>query len=170
MIFGELPGQPPGMVFYGGVILADMHRVIVRVTGSQRGLDGEDDTINMLAEGRHYSRNGIHYVLYDDRSLTKGQKTATVLKIGADTLTLVRQGAVTHRMEFDMARESRSHYRTPFGSLELGCQTRRLDIDYGTVSGTVDVDYALAVNGRPQSENTLHIEIATAPEDRHRLN
>lgn len=152
--------------------MADMHRVVVRVTGSQRGLDGENDTINMLAEGRHYSRNGMHYVLYDDQALGngKGEKTSTVLKIGADSLTLVRQGAVTHRQEFQTDKESRSNYRTPFGTLELACRTHRLAIDYGTVSGTVDVDYDLAVNGRPQSVNTLHIEIATATEDRHRLN
>ena len=152
------------------LILADMHRVIVKVTGSQQGPDGIRDTIDMQAEGRHYYKNGLHYVLYDDDSVDEKQTAATVLKIGPDQLTLLRHGVVNQRQEFTLDHESHSQYQTPFGALELACYTHKLKIDYGTVSGTVDVGYDLSVQGAHQSENTLHIEIASAPEDIHRLN
>ncbi len=152
------------------LILADMHRVIVKVTGSQQGPDGKRDTIDMKARGRHYYRNGLHYVLYDDDSVDEERMASTVLKIGADHLTLLRHGVVNQKQEFALDHECRSQYQTPFGSLELACYTHKLKIDYGTVSGTVDVGYDLSVEGRHQSENTLHIEIASAPEDIHRLN
>ena len=149
-----------------------MHRVIVRVTGSQRDESGEQDTIRMMAEGRHYFRNGKHYVLYDEKDLTgeKGDKTSTVLKIGPESVTLLRQGAVVQRQHFAEGEESKGDYQTPYGTLQLSFHTDKLDIDYGTVAGTVDVGFALAVNGQHRSDNTLHIEVTSAPEDKHKLN
>jgi len=150
--------------------LAEMHRVIVHVRGAQRDLTGEENVTEMVAEGRHYYRNGKHYVLYEDHLTDEEDKTSTVLKIGPSSLTLLRHGAVVQEQHFEPRSETCSRYETPYGAMDLAFETRHIDITYGTVSGTVDLDYALKVNGSYQSDNSLHIEITSAPGESHKLN
>ena len=141
----------------------DLVRVTVR--GTQVDETGEENVIETTAAGRHYLRGGKHYVLYEDGEGTQA-RVSTVLKFDEDSLTLLRHGAIEHRQEFMPRADSRSFYRTPMGDLELEVHTRRLKLDFGKAAGTVDVLYDLAVNGRLQSRNSLHIEVAGSLEER----
>jgi uncharacterized beta-barrel protein YwiB (DUF1934 family) len=147
-----------------------MDRVIVKVKGQQTDAAGETSRIEMVAEGRHYYRNGWHYVLYDDQLAEDKAAAATILKIAPDTMVLLRNGSVNQEQRFAAAQESRSVYRTPYGNLDLSVTTNTIDIIYGTVSGNIDINYAMAINGKWQSQNELHIEICAAAGENSRLN
>ena len=147
-----------------------MERVIVRVRGEQKDLMGEKSSIEMVTEGRHYYKGGKQYVLYDDTSVEEAGKTATVLKISPDSLTLLRHGGVEMEQHFALQEKSVSQYRTPFGELEMVIRTDELAIEYGTATGCVDVGYDVSINGRPQSRNLLHIEVSMAAGEAERLN
>ena len=110
-----------------------MDRVIVKVRGEQTGADGETNAVEVVAEGRHYFKNGMHYVLYDDHMAD--ESISTMLKIEPDRLHLTRSGAVTQEQHFANGMESTSEYVTPLGSLTLSVRTRNMEISYGTVSG-----------------------------------
>ena len=86
-----------------------MDKVIVKIIGSQTDGTGEVNRIELVAEGRHYYRNGKHYVLYDDTMTNTEEKTATVLKIAADSLTLLRQGGHDGQGDQDRDEEEASH-------------------------------------------------------------
>ena len=45
-----------------------------------------------------------------------------------------------------------------------------VNVVYGTVSGEVDVSYAMSINGEVQTLNELHIEISAAEGEIGRLN
>ena len=147
-----------------------MDKVIVKIIGSQTDGTGEVNRIELVAECRHYYRNGKHYVLYDDTMTNTEEKTATVLKIAADSLTLLRQGGVVQEQHFQPRQEHTSVYRTPYGNLDLSVKTEKIAIVFGTISGNIDVAYAMSVNGQWQSSNELHIEISAADTDSRRLN
>jgi uncharacterized beta-barrel protein YwiB (DUF1934 family) len=145
-----------------------MEKVIVKVHGEQTGADGETNAIEVVAEGRHYYKNGMHYVLYDDHMADEA--ISTILKIEPDRVRLTRSGAVTQEQDFMNGMESTSEYRTPLGSLKLSVRTKNMEIAYGTVSGEIHVDYAMAINGMWQSDNTLSIEISPDVSEIGRLN
>jgi len=142
--------------------VAEMERVLVTVRGTQTDETGEESVIETTAAGRYYLRGGKHYVLYEDGAEAR---TSTVLKFNEHKLTLLRHGAIEHRQEFLPQGKSRSFYRTPVGELELEVHTHKLAVDFGAVAGKVDVLYDLAVNGRLQSRNSLHIEVAACSEN-----
>ena len=73
------------------------------------------------------------------------EKTATVLKIAADSLTLLRQGGVVQEQHFQPRQEHTSVYRTPYGNLDLSVKTEKIAIVFGTISGNIDVAYAMNV-------------------------
>ena len=147
-----------------------MEKVIVKVRGEQTDMEGEKSRIEMVAEGRHYYRDGKHYVLYEDNVMDSTGRISTVLKIAPDSVVLLRSGAVHQEQRFETRTHSVSQYQTPYGSLELAVQTDEVHIVYGTVSGQVDVRYALSVNGQVETKNELHIEIRAAEGEISRLN
>ena len=53
---------------------------------------------------------------------------------------------------------------------DLSVKTEKIDIVYGTVSGNIDVVYAMAINGEWQSNNELHIEVCADQEESQKLN
>ena len=145
-----------------------MEKVIVKVHGEQTGADGETNAIEVVTEGRHYYKNGMHYVLYDDHM--EEETISTILRIEPDRLHLTRNGAIAQDQYFMNGLESTSEYQTPFGSMKLSVLTRNMEIAYGTVSGEIHVDYAMAINGMWQSDNTLSISVCPEASEVGRLN
>ncbi len=145
-----------------------MDNVIVRVRGEQTCADGETNQIEVVAEGRHFYKNGLHYVLYDDHMAD--EPISTTLKIAPDSVLLLRRGAISQEQRFVEGVESTGEYRTPFGSLSLSVATSHMEVACGDVSGEIHVDYAMFVNGAWQSDNALHIEICPVPDEVGRLN
>ena len=148
-----------------------MDKVIVKVKGRQTDAVGGVSTIEMVAEGRHYFRNGKHYVLYnDDMMCADSPPTETVLKIAPDSLQLLRKGSVSHEQYFAANALSQSEYKTPYGKMQLEVKTDKINIVYGNVSGSIEVDYVLSVNGQLQGRNELNIEVNVADDAVNRLN
>ena len=147
-----------------------LERVIVKVRGEQKDLMGEQSSIEMVAEGRHYYKGGRHYVLYDENLTEEGEKTSTILKIEPNSVVRLGHGSVEQEQRFALREKSVSQYRTPFGSLEMAIKTHELAIEYGTATGQVDVNYDVSINGQKQSRNTLHIEVSMAAGEAGRLN
>ena len=145
-----------------------MDKVIVKVRGEQTGADGETNAVEVVAEGRHYYKNGMHYVIYDDHM--DNEAISTMLKIEPDCLHLTRHGAIAQDQYFMNGVESTSEYRTPFGSMKLSVRTQNMEIAYGTVSGEIRVDYAMAINGMWQSNNSLSISVSPEASEVGRLN
>jgi len=52
----------------------------------------------------------------------------------------------------------------------LSVKTNDINIKYGSVSGTVIIDYALSMEGQWQSDNLLHIEICADKKEKNQLN
>lgn len=147
-----------------------MNKVIVKVVGLQRDAQGEENRIEMMSVGKHYYKNGINYVLYEDRDLGETEKTSTLLKIGEDRVTLIRKGSIVQEQYFEEAAHCSSVYRTPYGDFTLSVLTNKLEIDYGSVSGEIRIDYAMAVNGEWQSENRLQIHICADGAESNQMN
>jgi uncharacterized beta-barrel protein YwiB (DUF1934 family) len=146
-----------------------MNKVIVTVEGSQREAEGEENKIKMVADGQHYCRNGKDYILYEDNELSVDSKTSTLLKIGKDSLTLLRHGAVEQEQYFSAGKDDESIYRTPYGTLNVSIKTKKIDINYESPFGTIDIEYALSINGKWQSDNGLHISVCEAQTETNKL-
>lgn len=136
-----------------------MTKVIVSVVGIQKDVYGEENRIESVAVGRHYFKNGVNYISYQDNETAGMEGTNTLLKISDDCVTLVRKGQVEHTQVFKLSETNSSLYRTPYGDITLTIMTNNLDISFGTSTGTINIGYELVVDGQWQSANKLHIKI-----------
>lgn len=147
-----------------------MNKVIVHVVGLQTDEFGVENRIELTSVGKHCCKNGINYVLYEDGEITGMEGTSTLLKIAGDCVTLVRRGGVAQEQRFVRSERTASRYATPYGKLALSVLTNKLEIEYGAISGSVAIEYELTVNGRWQSDNRLHIQVAADRAESGRLN
>ena len=137
-----------------------MNKVVVKVSGNQKDINGEENKIEVVSVGKHYCKNDIHYILYNDSESLGVENTSTMLKIDRDNVTLIRKGKVEQTQYFKKLATSSSNYRTPFGNLKLTVLTKELDIAFGSATGDIAIDYELAIDGQWQSENELRINIS----------
>ncbi len=136
-----------------------MNKVIVSVVGIQKDVYGEENRIELVTVGRHYLKNGVNYISYQDSDANGMEGTNTLLKVKDDCVTLVRKGRVEHTQTFKLQEPSSSLYRTPYGDMTLTILTNNLDICFASATGTIDIGYELAVDGQWQSANHLYIKI-----------
>lgn len=147
-----------------------MNKVVVTVEGRQKDAMGEESCIKMVAEGRHFYKNGQNYILYEEGEAAETGKVSTMLKIAGDSMTLLRRGAIAQEQHFARGKVSKSMYRTPYGALDLSIRTQSIKILYGSVSGHIEIVYQLSMNGKWQSDNELHIDICAASAETNNLN
>lgn len=137
-----------------------MDHIVVKVIGAQRDIYGQESRIEIKAAGRYYQKNGMHYVVYQDKeSLEHEEPVTTILKIGPDHVKLLRMGAIDQNQEFRVGEKKYSTYVTHYGRMNMAVTTKKMDIVIGLASGVIDINYELEVDGQWQSDNTLSISI-----------
>ncbi|MEN6414835.1 MAG: DUF1934 domain-containing protein [Veillonellales bacterium] len=137
-----------------------MEYVVVTVIGAQKDVYGEENRIESVNIGHYYRKNGIDYIIYQDRELAEAAlDVTTMLKVYPDHVVLVRMGGLEQKQEFRLGEKSHSTYATPFGTMQLAVLTKGMDVTFGVASAAIDICYELEVNGQWQSENTLSINV-----------
>lgn len=144
-----------------------MDKVIVAVTGSQRDAEGEETRIELVTAGKHYEKNGVSYITYDDTELTGMEGTTTLLKIYGEYLAVIRMGSIEHKQEFRPGQRTYSTYVTPYGSMKMSMLTHNLELSCQGTNGKIHIQYELEIDGQWQSLNELTVSIREERKNGH---
>ena len=136
-----------------------MNTVVITVIGSQQDAEGEDSRIELITVGRHYKKNGVHYITYQETQLSGMEGTTTLLKVYPDRITLVRMGSVQQKQEFRLGEKTCGTYITPYGAMEMAAVTSKLGFSYRGAGGSMHIEYELEIDGHWQSKNELIVNI-----------
>ncbi len=121
--------------------------VLLTITGLQLSQDDEDYT-EMIAPGEYYFRGGKHYFLYEE--VTEGFVETTKCTIKLDDagkmMELTKKGVTNVHMIFEVNQKNDSFYYTPYGSLQIGIDGKKIEIEKGEDQMKVCVDYGLEMN------------------------
>ena len=134
-----------------------MRKVIVTIVGTQTDEYGEKNTIELIAVGSYYERNGVHCLTYKESEITGMDGTTTLLKIYGDHFSVIRMGAVEQKQEFYPGQNTNCTYITPFGSMKMSIYTKYMEIAVDKGIGNISASYELTINGQWQSSNTLSV-------------
>lgn len=121
--------------------------------------DDKSDKIEVVTPGNFYKKNDSYYAVYDETAITGMEDTTTTLKIGTDKFSLIRMGSTSTKMNFIESNEELVLYNTPYGTMELGINTKKLNININDEGGNVDVIYNLSVGGNKPLRTVLQINI-----------
>lgn len=137
--------------------------VIINISGLQ--LDaGTEEPIELMTTGDYYLKNGKHYVIYDELT-DDSQVVKNRLKISPKVVEVTKKGASSSHMVFERGKENLTYYDTPFGSLLLGINTSKIDLEEKEDSMALHIDYGLSINSDHVSDWSIDVSIASKQQE-----
>lgn len=141
--------------------------VLVSISGLQiadADADKDAQPIEVINSGEYYYKNGKHYILFDEIMEGFEGVTKNRIKIDDDYLELRKNGVSNVHMVFEKNKKNITCYETPYGSLMLGINANRFDMDEteGTIS--LDVDYSLDINYQSFADCKIRINVTSKEE------
>ena len=139
------------------------NNVIISIKGKQSYEDMEDETIELVTEGRLDPDGTEGYTLsYQESELTGLEGTLTTFQIEPERITLMRLGGVNSEMVFELGRRHLSMYDTPYGALAMGVNTRELSAALDEQGGQIRIVYDIELDHALAGRNTFDIQIRQA--------
>ena len=136
-----------------------MSHVIISIKGTQVNDNGPDE-MELVTEGVLVRRGEDSYTIsYEESELTGLEGTTTTVNIEGDRVTLLRQGTLNSQMVFEEGRRHLSMYETPYGSLSIGINTRRMKNTVGESGGDLEIDYAIEVDNLMAGRNLFKMNV-----------
>lgn len=133
--------------------------VLITICGLQNGPDADGEPIEMTTAGEYYYKNGKRYVLYEEVMEGETNTTKNRIKIAPGYLELTKNGVVNVHMLFEENKKNVTHYYTPYGSLMMGIDTKKVWLEEGENEIKVAVDYALDLNQEFAADCDIKITI-----------
>ena len=140
--------------------------VLVSISGMHMGIladqEDEDEEIEVVTPASYYCRNGKHYIIYDE--VVEGM-TGTIknkIKITGDSVVeIMKSGLSNTHMVFEKNRKNLTYYRTPYGQMLVGVNTRNMEVRVADDEIDVQVKYELDVNHEPFADCSIKMNIVS---------
>ncbi|MBM7622873.1 DUF1934 domain-containing protein [Sporohalobacter salinus] len=133
-----------------------MQSVVVNVESIQIDEAGKREEISFTTNGKLYQKKFGYYLRYDEE-MGIDQETTTTLKIKDEVLTLIREGAVRMKQEFEVGKVDSFSYQTPYGRLDFNLIVEEVYIKTEAKKGRIKLDYNLKDKDKLVSQNQLTI-------------
>ena len=133
--------------------------VLVSVNGLHMSPESESDTVEVIAPGEYFLKNGKHFVLYDEAEEGQTEVIKNVVKISPECVEVNKKGPSSVNMIFEKDKKHVSYYYTPFGSLHVGIETRKIDVTEEESRIKAEIDYALDINYEHVADCSITIDV-----------
>lgn len=138
--------------------------VIISISGLQEAPESEErqEPVELVTAGRYYRKNGNYYISYEETALTGLEGTRTTLKVGGDTVRVIRTGLYPSELVFQQGKRHLSLYHTDYGDLSVVVSTHQIKNTLTDEGGEIDVRYAVEIGSNPIGVNHLRLKINDA--------
>jgi len=133
--------------------------VIVTICGLQNGPETDGEPIEMIVSGEYFYKNKKHYILYDEVMEGEAQVTKNRIKISDGKMELTKSGVVNVHMVFEENVKNITHYYTPYGSLMMGIDGKKVEIKESEHEMDIVVEYAMEMNQEFVADCNIRINV-----------
>ncbi|WP_167957117.1 DUF1934 domain-containing protein [Anaerosporobacter faecicola] len=137
--------------------------VLVTIAGLQFEIDSEEP-IEVITTGQYFLKNEKHYILYDEILDDTKEVCKNRIKIGKDSVEILKSGASNVHMVFETNKKNLTYYNTPFGSLLIGIDTTKIACKEKEEEIELYIEYGLEVNYSHVSDCKITVRIAAKKE------
>lgn len=120
--------------------------VLISISGLQFVEETDQEPVEVITSGDYYKKNGKHYVIYDEVMEGFEETTKNIIKFGDGYLDITKRGVTNVHMMFEKDKKNHTYYYTPYGSLLIGIEATRVEVEETEQDIYIFVDYALEVN------------------------
>ena len=133
--------------------------VIVTVRGLQNGPETDGEPIEMAVAGEYFYKNNKHYILYEEVMEGESQVTKNRIKISNGQMELTKSGVVNVHMIFEENVKNVTNYYTPYGSLSMGIDGKKVEINESEHEIDIKVEYGMEMNGEFVADCDISINV-----------
>lgn len=133
--------------------------VIVTICGLQNGPETDGVPIETRVDGEYFYKNKKHYILYDEVIEGETQVTKNRIKIAEGQMELTKNGVVNVHMIFEENVKNLTQYHTPYGSLTMGIDGKKVEIQEKENEINVLVEYGMEMNEEFVADCRISINI-----------
>ncbi len=133
--------------------------VIITICGLQNGPETDGEPIEMITTGEYFYKNEKHYILYEEVMEGETKTTKNRIKIAPGSVELTKNGVVNVHMLFEEKQKNITHYYTPYGCLDMGIDTKKVQIEETEDEMKISVDYALEINQQFAADCDIKITV-----------
>ena len=119
--------------------------VLLRIKGLQ-SVEAEEETVEMIAPGIYFERDGKHYIKYDEAVEGTEETIQNLIKVDGSSMEVTKRGVTNAHMVFERNKKNHTYYSTPFGNLLVGISAKDIVLKAAEDSLDIKVEYALEVN------------------------
>ena len=125
-----------------------------------QGFETGDDSIEVVTPANYYCKNGKHYIIYDEVLEGMAGTIRNKIKItGTDRIEIMKSGVSSSHMIFEKNKKNQTYYRTPYGQMLIGVNTKNMEVSVNDDKINVRVDYELDVNHEPMADCKIKMNI-----------
>ncbi|AVQ37642.1 TPA: DUF1934 domain-containing protein [Clostridium botulinum] len=135
-------------------------KALIHVLSSVPETKEKNDSIEVVTPGNFYKKDRNYYAVYEETAISGMEGTTTTLKISEKNFSLIRMGSTSTKMDFALNKKNMSMYSTPYGTLEININTKKLDINIDDNGGSIYIDYIMSVAGQKPQNTILNINIS----------
>ena len=137
-----------------------MKDVIISIKGRQSYHETEEmDKVELITTGKYRHHGGETVFSYMESEMTGENSTFTVFRVSPQAAILTREGATTAQMIFEQGKKNIFLHETPWGTMTMGLDTRRLAHGLGESGGKMEIDYMIDIDSAVVGEHGLVIDI-----------
>ena len=120
--------------------------VILGISGLQFTGESGADSLEMIAPGEYFLRNGRHYVKYEEVIEGFSERNQNLVKISPSKLEVTKKGLTNIHMVFEENKKNLTCYSTPYGNLMIGIEGGPVSIQETDDRIEVRANYSLDIN------------------------
>ena len=133
--------------------------VIISIRGLQNGPETDGEPIEMIVAGEYFYKNNKHYILYDEVMEGESQVTKNRIKISDGQMELTKNGVVNVHMIFEEHVKHITQYYTPYGSLAMGIDAKKVEIKETEHELEISVEYGMEMNQEFVADCNISIRV-----------
>ena len=132
--------------------------VWISVKGLQFEGASDPEEIEVIQKGKFYKKNGAFYLIYDEPVEGSSEHIRNMIKFRNKEAEVSKSGAINTCLIFAENKENLSNYETPYGSLTVGINTKKIDILENENSLILKIEYSLDVNYEFLADCKIQVE------------
>lgn len=137
-----------------------MTQVTLKIIGTQKTFDGEENTIELITQGKYYEKSDSTFLVYDESEISGMEGSTTTLKIEDEKIMMKRFGSNESKLIFEKGEKHKTSYATVYGEMEMEVITSQINIKKNEEGlKKIDLSYKLNISQNIAMENTLSIDI-----------
>lgn len=141
------------------VSISGMHDELAEVAETE---EEEAEAIEVITPANYYFRNQKHYIVYDEAVEGTSEVIRNRIKIiGTDCVEIMKSGLSNSHMIFERNRKNETFYRTPYGQMLVGVNTKNMEINVSEDNIDILIDYQLDVNHEPMADCKIKMNITS---------